>query len=903
MGKRDKSSGKGRLDRFYQLAKEQGYRSRASFKLIQLNKKFEFLQNAHGVIDLCAAPGSWLQVCAKFMPPGGKVIGVDLDKIKKIRGVVTMQEDITTPQCYSRLKREMDGYAVDVVLNDGAPNMGAAWNTDAFVQNELCLHSLRLATEFLRPGGTFVTKVFRSADYTALMYVMKLLFNHVDATKPQASRGTSAEIFVVCREFRNAKIDPRLLDPKYAFKEVMHDVKPRDVFAKGEEKDRRQRQGYEEGNLTQHKVLAAGDFIEHPKPVDTLSMYQEFSFDDERGKLLLKRPRTTAEIVELCKDLRVLGKKDFKALLKWRQYVSKELDVELQAAEAESEAAEAASGGGGGDESSDGEGDGVVRSGGETDSDAMSDGEKQEEKLMDEMESIQRKIAQKSKRERRKKHEEKMKVAARQRMQGVSMNDVQGNDIDLFDINSICAERAGENSMLSRLHDNKQATATFDAEAESDSEAESEESEEGERDDDSDAEGNDGVSGRKYQGEIEDDLDLAYEQYAMRVGEKQAQIQVKEALTDELYGKKWGKAERRKARGEAGQTAHDIARGKTSSRKRAASEISDENTFTFSEDEGQIAPDAEGALTVKFKGGGAENAAALWFEQPMFADMGGAAGEVDDDDDDSSGSESEDDLQASTRLAPVPERHKSQSIGPSASEMAEMSDGSVSDEPMSFGGEQDEKSETESDSDSEAERDEDGYDSETRRAVRLMGPSFLRKKSREELIDAGYNRWAFNDEGLPGWFVDEEKQHNIAQLPITKEQAMVAKEEAVALHTRPIKRIAEARARKKRRESRKMEKNVKRAEAIVDDDSMMTSNKAKAKQVQKVLAKKEVKRSSTYVTVSKGGEKKKVKHKGGGADDASSRTVKVDRRMKSDKRGERSSKKRAKKADKKRNKR
>jgi AdoMet-dependent rRNA methyltransferase SPB1 len=269
----------------------------------------------------------------------GTLVGVDLVAIKPIPHVTTFAEDITTQKCRNEIKKAMNNEKADVVLHDGAPNVGTEWHQDAFSQAELALAATKLATEFLAPGGWFVTKVFRSGEYNKLLWVLYQLFGKVVATKPQASRSVSAEIFVVCQGFlAPKKIDPKLLDPKFVFKDIDQSLQQQNIFDADPKKHKRHRMGYEDGATVLYKEATVDDYVKNHDPITVLGALNALTFKDERSKRYEKHEATTAEVKACIADLKVLNKKDFKLLLKWRAALREAFGDELKAEKAEARA-------------------------------------------------------------------------------------------------------------------------------------------------------------------------------------------------------------------------------------------------------------------------------------------------------------------------------------------------------------------------------------------------------------------------------------------------------------------------------------------------------------------------------------------------------------------------------------
>lgn len=186
-------------------AQRAGYRSRAAFKLVQLDDRFQLLKPGHCVLDLGAAPGGWAQVAAERVrgKGNGRVVAVDLSEMDPIDGVEVIKADIVSetdvPELIERL-----GRTVDVVLSDMSPATTGHKGTDHLRSMMLCEAAHDIARSVLRPGGALIAKAFQGGAQAELMTALKRDFTQVKHVKPQASRPESPEIYVVATGFRGS---------------------------------------------------------------------------------------------------------------------------------------------------------------------------------------------------------------------------------------------------------------------------------------------------------------------------------------------------------------------------------------------------------------------------------------------------------------------------------------------------------------------------------------------------------------------------------------------------------------------------------------------------------------------------------------------------------------------------
>jgi 23S rRNA (uridine2552-2'-O)-methyltransferase len=190
-----------RKDQYRKLAKENMYRSRAVYKLSQLNKSHHFLKEGMKVIDIGAAPGGWLQLASKIIGPKGTVIGIDLKEIEPIPNVITIVGNIENEKDVDKLISSLDGKA-DVVLSDLAPNVSGLWEMDHLKQIDLTRKAVEFTKTVLKENGYALYKVFQGEDTAEFINYLKDFFLNVIITKPDASRKQSSEIYVLCKKYK-----------------------------------------------------------------------------------------------------------------------------------------------------------------------------------------------------------------------------------------------------------------------------------------------------------------------------------------------------------------------------------------------------------------------------------------------------------------------------------------------------------------------------------------------------------------------------------------------------------------------------------------------------------------------------------------------------------------------------
>lgn len=282
-------SSKDKRDAYYRLAKEQGWRARSAFKLLQLDEEFDLFTGVTRVVDLCAAPGSWSQVLSRILIKGEKIgraswedkrhqellrqrgeaslnsesqgpalpalsegpregvkiVAIDLQPMSPLEGIICLKADITHPSTIPLLLKALDpesvatsteaSHPVDLVISDGAPDVTGLHDLDIYVQSQLLWAALNLALCVLKPGGKFVAKIFRGKDVDILYSQLKTVFEGVTVAKPRSSRASSVEAFIVCTNFRPPKgFKASLQDPLQRLDSFVPDETPgRKVRADG----------------------------------------------------------------------------------------------------------------------------------------------------------------------------------------------------------------------------------------------------------------------------------------------------------------------------------------------------------------------------------------------------------------------------------------------------------------------------------------------------------------------------------------------------------------------------------------------------------------------------------------------------------------------------------------------
>lgn len=186
-------------DPFVKKAQQDGYRSRAAYKLLEIDKRDHLFRPGSTVVDLGAAPGSWCQVAVEKMKRQGRVLAIDLLPVPSMPGVESLEGDFTEPAALGWLEEKLGTGRVDLVLSDMAPNISGVILSDQARHYELCELALDFAANWLKPEGVFVVKVFQGVGFEEFRARMRDTFEQVVIRKPDASRDRSSEVYFIGR--------------------------------------------------------------------------------------------------------------------------------------------------------------------------------------------------------------------------------------------------------------------------------------------------------------------------------------------------------------------------------------------------------------------------------------------------------------------------------------------------------------------------------------------------------------------------------------------------------------------------------------------------------------------------------------------------------------------------------
>lgn len=705
-----------------------------------------------------------MQVAKENMPVSSIVIGVDLYPIKSINGCISLVEDITTDKCRTSLKKELQTWKADVVLHDGAPNVGKNWLFDAYQQICLTLQATKLASEFLRSGGWFITKVFRSKDYNALLWVLKQLFKKVHATKPSASRKESAEIFVVCQYFiAPDKIDQRFFEPKYVFEEM--DLEgTKTVSLLHPEKKRIKAEGYTEKDFSLRHELKASEFIKNVSALSALQGVSEIIFDDDK---ITKHAKTSNEIRECCKDIKVLGRKDLKNLIGWW----KALRAEFYPKEiADNKNVETI--------------DDTEQKKQPLTQDEIEDLEFEEiEKQIEELQTAEQKD---QKRKKKKVQEARRKLNEKINLKMIIKGDAgpQEEDVEVFSLSQIHS--------AAQLDDIQDVTPDMYL-----PENENQNSEYL-------------AKYTKYdRGDFHLDDDGLYADEDNNQNELSDNENSDSDASENLNKKGLGFDESDNSETESTKP--------TKQATKKSKQTNEQNPLLMD-------------LDTRDKSTKRDQRVNLWFDKDKFKEL-----------DESEEDDEEYDL---NKLSNQYKEKGVQVLGESVTEKTAkpILGKKAKRRQRHLDNGSDGNNTTDDSSDSEND-DMVGNTSATKaKKIKLneqelaLGAMMIQSsKTKRDLFDAAWNRYTFNDENLPEWFVQDEAQHMVKEAPVPKELTDEYQNKVNELNIRPIKKVMEAKARKKRRAMKRFEKAKKKAEAILEGAD--STSQDKMRQIRKYVLK------------------------------------------------------------------